>query len=376
MSNTEEVLRNLIQAGADVNQQNNDGESALHLAVNVESIPNAKALLEFKSEVNLKSKEGRTPLFYCLQSRNSQMLQLLIENDANVNCEDNNKDTPLLNLCSSSFSGQADLIEMLIKAGASVNHHNTEGYTPLMLAAKNESLDVLKLLCDSGAEINVINEKKNETALSILLNMRHDKNLVIYLIEKGADCSCLSPSIIHQLILKKEVSCLKHILTLGLGPAELTPDSFDDFEYESPLHSISPFVLSLCKGYVNIARFLNDIWFLTQTDVSYAAFNQQFRGLFEEDENSECTQFIDEYQSQPMSLQKLSFVVVSSAVGADADRKERVKKLPIPKMFQDKLLFRHAEKAEFELHADDTDDEYSVYERLYTLRLLRDDSDT
>ncbi|XP_059174822.1 putative ankyrin repeat protein RF_0381 [Physella acuta] len=352
-SNMEKVLRSLLQAGADVNNQNNDGESALHLAVCCKSILNAKVLLESKSDIDLKTKDGKTPLFYAILERYLNMIILLVENNANVNCENNIGNTPLLFLCS-DYVNDVDVIKMLINYGACVNHHNNKGYTPLMVAAKKQSFDILKILCESGAEINSVNEKEKETALSILLDMPYNRNIVLYLIAKGADCSCVSPAIIHQLIVKKEFSSLKHIIALGLGPAEITPESFDPGAYDntSKPKLASPFVVSLSKGYVKTARFLNDIWFLTLSDVSNNAFYKQFRSLLVENELIERLEFLDEYLYQPMSLQKLSFVVVSSAVGSDAGRKERVAKLQIPKMLQDKLVFLNATKLEAELEED------------------------
>lgn len=82
--------------------------------------------------------------------------------------------------------------------------------------------------------------------------------------------------------------------------------------------------------------------------MSSLACNEELKESLEKSKLSECLDFLDEYSSQPMSLQKLSFVAVSSAVGADTGRRERVGKLPIPNTFKEKLLFKHAKQVKLE----------------------------
>ncbi|XP_059141192.1 ankyrin repeat and KH domain-containing protein mask-like [Physella acuta] len=366
-SDMEKVLRALLQAGADVNQQNNNGESALYFAANLESIANAKILLEFEADINLKNNTGQTPLFSLVSRLCMPMIKFMLENNANVNDVDNKGNTPLLHACSSSFNDPFEVARLLIKAGVSVNHQNNEGYTPLMLAAKQQHIETMKVLCEAGADVNLVNEKKNETALSALISnsrtQRFNRQSVLFLIEKGADSSCLSPDVIHQLILNEEFACLKQIITLGLGPKEVDKAclSFDRLTEKKA----SPIFTSLSYGSVEVARFLNDIWFLTQSDISLA-YNKRLREHLSVNQYS--LQFLDEYLSQPMSLQKLSFVVVSSAVGADAGRKARVEKLPIPKMLQDKLLFKHAAQAE--LAAEPQVLDIAMLQRLAVIHML------
>ncbi|XP_059174811.1 ankyrin repeat and KH domain-containing protein 1-like [Physella acuta] len=372
-SDMEKVLRALLQAGANVNQKNNNGESALYFAANLESIANAKVLLEFKADINLKNNTGQTPLFNLLLRPCTQMIKFMLENKANVNDVDNNGDTSLLYVCSSRFQDPFEVVRLLIKAGASVNHQNNEGYTPLMLAAKQQHVETMKVLCEASADVNLVNEKKNETALSALiskgLSLGLDTESMLYLIENGADSSCVSPDVIHQLILNEENGCLKQIISLGVGPkdVDLACVGFGDLSKGSPLCA------SLCCGSINVARFLNEIWFLTHYDISRLAYNEQLRKSLESNKYSECLEFLDEYSSQPLSLQKLSFVAVSSAVGADAGRKERVQRLPIPNTFKDKLVFKHAEQAE--LAADPKVQDISMLERLAMIHLLNNGFD-
>ncbi|XP_059174821.1 serine/threonine-protein phosphatase 6 regulatory ankyrin repeat subunit B-like [Physella acuta] len=363
ISDMEDVLRALLQAGANVNQHDKKGESALHFAAKSNCILNAKVLLEFNSEIDIKNNEGKTALLYSLQNESTKMVHLLIGQNASVNCQDNKGDTPLHYACS-RFDDSLKVIHLLIKSGACVNQQNSEGYKPLMVAAKRKSFKMIKLLCESGADINIVNEKKNVNAFSIFLIYlgRYDTKSVFYFLEKRSETSHLNPGVIHALIINEAVGYLKTIIGLGLGPDDVTPACFG-YEYLS-FKRASPLLVSLLFGNIDIARFLNDIWFLTSSDVSSLAYNETLRKKLEKNKPSECLEFLDEYSSQPMSLQKLSFVVVSSAVGADIGRKERVQQLPIPNTFKDKLLFKHANQVLLEGEEESLSDEVSTMSTL------------
>ncbi|XP_059174816.1 ankyrin repeat and KH domain-containing protein 1-like [Physella acuta] len=371
ISDTQDVLRALLQAGADVNQQNNKGESALHYAAVCESTDNAKILLEFKSDINLQNNMGMTPLFYSLPRGHKDMIDFLIENNADVNRMDNKGNTPLLYACSPFFNDPIEAIKILVSAKAFVNHQNHEGYTALMLAAKQTNFEIINTLHDSGANVNIVNELKNETALSILISLDFDQRFnkaTLYLIEKGADDSSLDPCLIHEIIISKEFSCLQILISLGLGPKEVKAVDLGFYEFKSIVQTASPLVVSLICGSARLARYLNEIWFLTQADVFSLAKNKQFRTCMAVKNYSECLEFLDEYSSQPMSLQKLSFVVVSSAVGAGPGRKERVIKLPIPTALHELLLFKRA--AATEIIKKESVKEISMHDRQEMIRLL------
>ncbi|GFO27685.1 hypothetical protein PoB_005419000 [Plakobranchus ocellatus] len=71
---------------------------------------------------------------------------------------------------------------------------------------------------------------------------------------------------------------------------------------------------------------------------------------------------MDENLSQPMSLEKLSFVAVFAQLSGEAGREERVRQTPLPKNLKYMLLFRHEnfpmEFTDWRPFTDDEDDEF------------------
>jgi ankyrin repeat protein len=69
-----------------------------------------------------------------------------------------------------SETGNAQMIDMLLKAGAEAKVATSNGTTPLMLAAVAGRADAIKLLLDAGADPNVTENARGETALMFAAN--------------------------------------------------------------------------------------------------------------------------------------------------------------------------------------------------------------
>lgn len=72
------------------------------------------------------------------------------------------RDTTPLHIA--SWKGYADVVELLLVAGASVNAKDRKGLTPLHLATSYGHADVIKVLLDAGADVNA-KDKKGNTSL-------------------------------------------------------------------------------------------------------------------------------------------------------------------------------------------------------------------
>ena len=139
------TIEALIAKGADVNAQNNYGETPLFNAKNKEI---AELLIAKGADVNSRTIIGWTPLF---NAKNKEIAELLIAKGADVNAKEKDGTTPLSNAASSDSK---EVAELLIAKGADVNAKNNAGWTPLHYAASGDSKDVTKLLIANGADVN------------------------------------------------------------------------------------------------------------------------------------------------------------------------------------------------------------------------------
>lgn len=89
-----EAIIFIIDQGANVNAQNDEGHAPLHMACSPEI---AKLLLDHGAEVDLQDNLGRTPL-HCLAADGTEryeVIQFLLEAGANAALEDEGGETPV-----------------------------------------------------------------------------------------------------------------------------------------------------------------------------------------------------------------------------------------------------------------------------------------
>jgi ankyrin repeat protein len=183
------LARLLIDSGADVNACDGQGLTPLMTAIYTDSIEMTLYLLEKGADVRVKCSKGWTALDLAKQKENRQLLQILhqaglfknadliyaarigdtkwltdmINGGADVNAKNDDQETPLL---WASFNGHVEVVKILLNNGVRVNDRNKEGWSALMAAAETDSEKLVKLLLENGADVNLETES-GDTALTI-----------------------------------------------------------------------------------------------------------------------------------------------------------------------------------------------------------------
>lgn len=130
-----DIARLLLEAGADVNLSNNNGITALALAVqgkSPESLAMVRALLAAGASVDARN--CNVP----------EMTNVSPGRERIVFTYDRARKATALGVASSL--GRAEVVQTLLGAGADVNLEQCDGKTPLMLALENNHLEVAELL--------------------------------------------------------------------------------------------------------------------------------------------------------------------------------------------------------------------------------------
>ena len=155
-NNLDEVLE-ALNNGADASAVNRmTNQSALIYAADNGNTHIANLLLENGANVNDQDNEGNTPLMIASERGHPETVKLLIESGANMNAQDNYKRTALMK---ASEDGRLEVVTTLLKKGADVNAKDKWNKTALMKASLNEHDDIVKLIEDH------IKEKKQEALL-------------------------------------------------------------------------------------------------------------------------------------------------------------------------------------------------------------------
>lgn len=114
------MLQFLLDAGADVNSVNADGQTLLSLAALQGKVYMVKLLLERGADVNIADNNGYTPLHFSItRAKSPVMAKLLLDNGADVNFLNTIGNIPLsIAICDAkSF----DMVKLLVEHGADVN---------------------------------------------------------------------------------------------------------------------------------------------------------------------------------------------------------------------------------------------------------------
>ncbi len=96
------------------------------------------------------------------------------------------QETPAERLWAAARRGDAAQVRELLAQGAPVNAATRYGVTALMFAADRGSLDVVQILLDHGAEVNVTDNFYNSTPVGAALSNGHEE-VARLLLEHGAD---------------------------------------------------------------------------------------------------------------------------------------------------------------------------------------------
>ena len=76
----ETFVNRCIAAGMSINEQNADGDTALHIAVRCSSEPMTEVLLKSGADVNIKNKKNETPLSIAQEELRDEILELFYQN--------------------------------------------------------------------------------------------------------------------------------------------------------------------------------------------------------------------------------------------------------------------------------------------------------
>lgn len=90
-----EIVRELIQSGANVNEKNNSGYTALHIASGNGCDEIIKELLQGGANINEKDIAGMTPLHIASKRGSTDIVKILLQNGANIDEKDNDGGTAL-----------------------------------------------------------------------------------------------------------------------------------------------------------------------------------------------------------------------------------------------------------------------------------------
>ncbi len=185
-----ERVRELIKSGVDVNYREPAyGNTPLVMACQYNLVKIAQYLMDHGADIDLKTKTGHTPLM-AAASGSEEMFHLLLSKGADPLQKLENGTSAFTLLLTGILRDRISLeaADRLIEAGANVDESAgsgaMEGYTCLMMAARNGRPDIVRYLLEHGADVNATAADGN-TPLSLAMK-EEDQEMQALLKELGA----------------------------------------------------------------------------------------------------------------------------------------------------------------------------------------------
>ncbi|KAK0067730.1 ankyrin repeat protein [Biomphalaria pfeifferi] len=373
-----DLIKELVQSGADVNIVDANGDTPLFHACAKNSLGIINYLLTNGAKINAQNNFGKTPIFVAVEKKQLELVNVLLEHGADINICDEAKDT----LVSKAIKCQSsDIVTLLLNRGADtnaitkdgdtiltlllktlknsferekgenifksslqqtvdINRKDVHGNTALIIACKPEYtwLGAARLLLEQGADVNIINDR-NESALSVTLS-KGDLDLTKLLLENKATFHLPAhcQEAVHLFITENRPEIIPLALGQGVYPFLIKP-TFSCGHIFHCIHmfgntDLTPLTLALLEGRSSVVLYLIRTRFLTKFDITDILSKCLSRNTILQKKKSELFKNL-------LSLTTLSFVQVSDSLGATPDREIKVNQLPLPNKIKEQLLFRN-----------------------------------
>ncbi|HLG59074.1 MAG TPA: ankyrin repeat domain-containing protein [Vicinamibacterales bacterium] len=177
-----DAVRVLLELGADINDSDDDGQTALMLASAKGHSSVVRELVTRGVDVNTTGRGGINAIAVAVVEGQAEVVDLLLDDRVKLNVRAGQfGNTPLALAIS---LGRTQIAQKLLAAGADPNLSASRGLTPLMIATMRSNLELVQTLIDKGADINARNVD-GATAIQ-LAAQQTDKRIVEKLRQAGA----------------------------------------------------------------------------------------------------------------------------------------------------------------------------------------------
>lgn len=174
----QDIVKYLLDKKSEINAQNIYGWTALHYAA--QQGPTCEGVIRSLNkrgiDRKLKTKDGKSAFYIASAQNHNKILSLLVTESeikppkivTNTSKELSKLDKDLFAACE-DIQTNSETIQTLIGSGARVNIKNSEGLTPIFVAIRFASIEVVEALLKNGADPSIlINENSGYSDLGTL----------------------------------------------------------------------------------------------------------------------------------------------------------------------------------------------------------------
>jgi len=171
-----EVVRALLDAGANKDSLTSYGNTPLHNASVRGNVDTARALIDAGANKDAVNGEGKTPLHHASYGGYYEIVRALLDAGANKDALTSDGNLNALHLASQAIYGKKEnygkIVRALLDAGVNKDAVTSNGDTPLHFAAATSgNAEIVRMLIDAGANKNAV-AKDGLTPFRVALRLR------------------------------------------------------------------------------------------------------------------------------------------------------------------------------------------------------------
>jgi ankyrin repeat protein len=311
-----QMMQFLISKGADINARSIDRDYQRHVTAegrpkNLDSggftpllyaarencLACVEVLLRNGADINLPDPDGVSPLLLAIMNANWDLAKQLILAGADVNRWDIFGEAPLftaIGLRNQVSGGRASIdplnetnglsmVRMLLERGANPNMQlffrpanvrgptNTRGSTPLIRAAANADMEVMKLLLQHGADVNLKMADRQTAIMAVLAGRATEPQaleMIRVLHEAGADVNVVAlvnhreesrgGTALHYAVRKRYKEVIKKLAAYGIDMNARDQDGLTALDYTQS-RGFMPFMAVQTPVYKDVAALLREL---------------------------------------------------------------------------------------------------------------------
>lgn len=176
------VVKLLIESGADLDIASNDGWTPISMACYHGHTEVVRLLLDHGADLAVETESGWGPFNMACRNGHTEVIKLLLDNGANANITSNDGWSPMHVACD---SGHTKVVRLLIKADADSNIGSYHGLTPIHAACDSGHTEVVKTLLQHGVDVNIATDD-GWTPINVAASRGHAELVKLFL-QHGAD---------------------------------------------------------------------------------------------------------------------------------------------------------------------------------------------
>ena len=234
----ERVVLTFLQAGADIEATNLQGNTALQMSARAGHIAIVRLLLQQGADINSRGSTDATPLIMAAEEEKTDVVSLLLDQGANIDATSGHLLHVVIRY--SEWKSAIPIIDLLLEKGADLEAQDHGGQTPLVVAIRSLNFEIVRFLLERGADLEA-KDRQGQTPLMVAVQEfpRVAVGLLKFLLENGANLEAKDNNGHTPLVIAVRdgrVGNAEFLLERGADPQALPLDVTVEDEWVSEYH--------------------------------------------------------------------------------------------------------------------------------------------